>query len=203
MKSHANAGIIKDIDADFIRDLREKGDMESFTRLMNKYKRPVFNFCFRYCGNMDDAEDIAQDVFIKVFKNIRSFRGESLFTTWLYRLTVNTCHNYKRQQNSRKAIEMMSIIPKENPDDSTAIDIKDPSANPEQALMEKELGEIITKAVARLNNLQRTVLILKDFDGRSYEEIAGIMDMKMGTVKSVLSRGRLNVALKIKEFYRL
>ena len=192
---------ITDIDENLIRDLKQSGDKEAFTLLMNKYKKPVLNFCFRYCGNLEDAEDISQDVFIKVYNNIGSFRGESRFSTWLYRIIVNTCLNHRRWRISERMDKMVSMIPDEN-DEAMEIEVKNSTANPEQALMHKELGTIIKKSVAKLNKKQRSVLILKDFQGKSYEEIAGIMNMNPGTVKSTLSRGRLIVAQQIKDYYR-
>jgi RNA polymerase sigma-70 factor (ECF subfamily) len=194
---------IKDIDTNLIIDLQENGDMEAFKQIMNKYNKIIYGFCFRYTGNREDAEDLSQDVFIKVYRNISSFRRESKFSTWLYRLAVNTCLNHIRWQKHEKINEMISISPDEKKDENRQSDIRDHAANPEQEMLNKELGMIINKTVAQLNYKQRSVLILKDFQGRSYEEIAEIMNMNTGTVRSTLSRGRLNVAKQIKEYYKL
>ena len=200
-KDHPHYDVTMDIDAKLINDLKEKNDMEAFTMLMKKYKKPVLNFCFRYCGNMQDAEDISQDVFIKVFKNISSFRRESKFTTWLYRLTMNTCHNFKRHYSAERMDRMVSIAEKDERESYDSLEVKDQKPDPENELLNKELAEVIDGMICRLNKKQRSVIILKDFQGKSYEEIAEIMKMKPGTVKSALSRGRLQVAMKIKEYY--
>lgn len=197
-----DTGDIIDIDAGLIHDLQDKSDMAAFTQLMNKYKRTVFGFCFRYTGNREDAEDVSQEIFIKVFRNIRSFRGDSKFSTWLYRLTVNTCLNHARWRKYARTRELVIIPADENEEENQAAEVRGHSADPEQALLNKELGMIIRKAVVRLKDKQRSVLILKDFQGRSYEEIAAIMKMNPGTVKSALSRGRLIVAKQIKEYYK-
>ncbi len=193
---------IKDTDTNLVIDLQENGDMEAFKQIMNKYKKIIYGFCFRYTGIREDAEDLSQDVFIKVYRNIRSFRRESKFSTWLYRLTVNACLNHIRWQKHEKINEMISLSSDEKEDENRQFDIKDDSANPEQEMLNKELGMIINKTVAQLNYKQRSILILKDFQGRSYEEIAEIMNMNTGTVRSALSRGRLNGAMQIKEYYK-
>ena len=190
-----------DIDAALVKDL-QVGNTTAFTKLIAKYKGTIYAFCFRYTGNRQDAEDISQDVFIKVFKNIKTFRGESRFSTWLYRLTTNTCLNYTRWQKIERIKKMVSIHTEEKEEENSMIVNKDNSTNPEQILLKKELGTIINKTVARLKDKQRAVLIFKDFQDKSYDEIAAIMNMNPGTVKSTLSRGRLNVAKQIKGYYK-
>ncbi len=185
-----------------VNDLKEKNDREALNTLMKKYKNTVFNVCFRYCGNLEDASDISQDVFIKVYRNIGSFRGKSKFSTWLYRLTLNTCHNYRRHFISERLDKMSRIAP--DPDEHTlpSFILPEMVPDPEKVLLNKELSGIIDMAVSHLNKKQRSVIILRDFQGRSYEEIADILKMKTGTVKSTLARGRLQVARKIKTYYQ-
>lgn len=193
---------IIDIDSILITEIQVKNDLTAFTRLMNKYKKVIFNFCLRYTGNREDAEDAAQEVFIKLYKNINSFRGDSKFSTWLYRLTVNTCLNYLRWRKTKRAEEMIGIHNDDTDEEMSSLEIKDPADDPEKILINKELGEVIRKSIFKLKKRQKTVLILKDFMGKSYEEISAIMEINIGTVKSTLSRGRLNVANQIKEYYK-
>ncbi|MBN1198632.1 MAG: sigma-70 family RNA polymerase sigma factor [Bacteroidales bacterium] len=190
----------KDIDEILVRNIREHGDRTAFSQLVNKYQGTVFSFCYRYTGNRQDAEDIAQDVFIKVFNKIGSFRGEAKFSTWLYSIMVNTCSNYSRWTRNKRMNEMATFPPAEKEDSPRFADFPDHSGDPEQKLLNKELGQVIQGIIARLRYQQRSVVIMKDFQGKSYEEIAGIMKMNMGTVKSTLSRGRLAVAKKMKEY---
>lgn len=194
---------IIDIDLALVKELLENQDRSAFTSLMTKYKNTVYAFCFRYTGNRHDAEDVAQEVFIKVYKNIGTFRGESKFSSWLYRLTVNTCHNYVRWRKRIWIPAMVRVNRDEMSEENGSMEIRSDTANPEQLLLNRELGVIIRNAVARLKGKQRSVVILKDFLGKSYEEIASIMNMSMGTVKSTLSRGRLKVAKNIKDYDRL
>ena len=201
-KGSSNQVTALDPDASLIRELKEKNDLKAFTMLMNKYKKPVINFCFRYCGNREDAEDISQDVFIKVYHNIKSYKGKSKFTTWLYRLTLNTCHNFKRHYIAERMDKMQSIEPGPGEAKPSGYQIPQTGKDPEEVLLNKELAGIIEKAICHLSKNQRSVIILKDYQGRSYEEISEIMKMKQGTVKSTLARGRLEVALKIKAYYQ-
>jgi len=189
-----------DIDIALVREFMENRNGPAFTRIMTKYKNTVYAFCFRYTGNRQDAEDIAQEVFIRVYRYIETFRGESRFSSWLYRLTVNTCHNYVRRRKRFRIPGMVRVDKYDLSEDRISVEVPDTAADPEQSLINKELGMIIRISVARLRGRQRSVVILKDFLGRSYEEIARIMNMSMGSVKSTLSRGRLKVAKHIREF---
>jgi RNA polymerase sigma-70 factor (ECF subfamily) len=201
-KSTSGDNVI-DIDVALVREIVENRDRTAFTRLMAKYKNTVYAFCLRYTGNRQDAEDAAQEIFLKVYKNIGSFRGESKFSSWLYRITVNTCHNYTRWRRAFRISGFVRVNSDAWQDEQRSVEIRDSASDPEQSLLNKELAYVIRNAVARLKGKQKSVVILKDFLGRSYEEIASIMNMSMGSVKSILSRGRLKVANDIKEYDRL
>jgi RNA polymerase sigma-70 factor (ECF subfamily) len=189
-----------DIDCQMVESVKNENDLTAFTKLMNKYKKRVFNFCLRYTGSSDDADDIAQEVFIKVYKNISGFRGESSFSTWLFRITANTCKNNLRWRKSRKMDELLRINNTSVDDNDSSVQISDTKLNPEEILDNKELQSVINDAVRKLKSKQRTAIILKDFMGKSYDEIAQIMKVNIGTVKSTLSRGRLNVAKQIEDY---
>lgn len=192
-----------DIDVALVREVLENRDRSAFSRLMGKYKDTVYAFCFRYTGDRQDAEDAAQEVFIKVYKNIGSFRGEAKFSSWLYRIAVNTCYNYVRWRKRLRLPGLIRINKDQGTDERIAVEMRDYATDPEKSLLNKELAYVIRSAVARLRGKQRSVVILKDFLDRSYEEIATIMNMSVGSVKSTLSRGRLKVANEIKEYDRL
>jgi RNA polymerase sigma-70 factor (ECF subfamily) len=193
-----------DIDYELVESIKNDKDITAFTALMNKYKKRVFNFCLRYTGNNDDADDIAQDVFIKVYKNIEGFRGDSSFSTWLFRITANTCKNNSRWRKTRKMDEVMRLNNLSPDDDKDSnMQINDPNLNPAEIIDNEELKIVIGKAVQKLKPKQRTAVILKDFMGKSYDEIAQIMKTNIGTVKSTLSRGRLNVAKQIEEYCKI
>ncbi len=199
--NHGDNKHTKDIDAILIRDLLERNSNTAFSRLLNKYQGTVYSFCYRYTGNRQDAEDVAQDVFIKVFNKIESFRGESKFSTWLYSIMVNTCRNYTRWTRRTRMKEQVVFPSVEKENGSRFSNFTDQSGDPEQRLLNKELSQIIQRIISRLQDKQRSVVIMKDFQGKSYEEIAIIMNMNPGTVKSTLSRGRLTIAKQMKEYF--
>jgi len=195
-------GNIVDLDAPLITAIQQDQNMDAFRQIMTKYKRTIFGFCFRFCGNRSDAEDLAQDIFIKVFIHLKFFRRESKFSTWLYRIAVNTCLSYVRKRSAVSNNKTGFDLDENGYDENSSNEVMDHAADPQQKLLNKELGRIIRKAVATLADKQRSVLILKDFEGKSYGEIASIMNLNEGTVKSTLFRGRFNVAKQIKEYYK-
>jgi len=196
----ASASNNKDIDALLVREIRERHDRAAFAQLVNKYQSTVFGFCYRYTGNSRDAEDIAQDIFIKVFRHIGNFRGESKFSTWLYSIMANTCASHARWVRNKRIREMETWHPVDKEGTSLSHDVPDQSGDPEKKLLNKELGSVIQQIIARLKDRQRSVVIMKDFQGKTYEEIASVMNMNLGTVRSTLSRGRLAIAKQMKEY---
>jgi len=171
-------------------------DREAFNRLVLKYKDKVFNLCFRLTGDYDEANDCAQDVFIKVYGNIHNFKFQSAFSTWLYRITVNTCKNHLSSLNYRVRKSMASL--NSSRDSSNAADninqavteIPDNSANPEKIYVKKESDEIIQNAINSMPQKEKILILLRDIEGKSYEEIVEITGFKIGTVKSKLARAR-------------
>lgn len=175
----------------------------SFNRLVLKYKDMVFNLCFRLLGDYDEANDCAQEIFIKVFNNLKSFKFESRFTTWLYRISVNTCKNNSSSLTSRMKKNMMSLDNPGNAYESSdssdyRINARDDTSNPAGLYEKKEREMLIQKAVDSLKGKDRILVVLRDIEGRSYEEIAAITDLNMGTVKSKLSRARQELRDKLK-----
>lgn len=166
-----------------------EGNRRAFDELVLLHKRFVFNLCYRLLGDYDDADDCAQEVFVKVFRSLKSFKFESSFKTWLYRVTTNTC---KTKLNSleyrlRKRKTRLDIA---DEDDPKHVEIINGKQSPEDALKRKEIGQMIQEAVDKLPAEQKLIVVLRDMEGRSYEEIMEIMGCKMGTVKSKLSRAR-------------
>jgi RNA polymerase sigma-70 factor (ECF subfamily) len=169
-----------------------KDDKYAFDKLILLRKKMVFNLCYRFLGNYEDANDCAQDVFLKVFRSIKKFRFESNFTTWLYRITVNTCKNKLNSLEYRFRFKKMRINnnkPKEE-DTPQSVDIGDETYSPDSSFKRKEISKLIQEAVNKLPTPQKMVIVLRDMEGRSYEEIVEITGFKLGTVKSKLSRAR-------------
>ena len=166
-------------------------DKNAFDQLIRLRKRLVFNLCYRFLGNYEDADDCAQEVFIKVYRSLKKFRFESNFTTWLYRITANTCKNKLNSLEYRIRFKKMRINSNRPAEDAPqSIEVGDETYSPDSSLRRKEISLLIQEAVNKLPTAQKMVIVLRDIEGRSYEEIVEITGFKLGTVKSKLSRAR-------------
>ena len=165
------------------------GEMDSFDELVNRHKTRLFNLCFWFLGDYQEADDVCQDVFIKIYKSLKTFRFEASFTTWSYRITVNTCKNRSKSLGYRikkwtAQIDAAEELP------AAAIANGSGNSNPHQALEKKERMEIIRQALNALAADKRAVAVLRDIEGLSYDDISIIMGLPVGTVKSRLARAR-------------
>lgn len=161
-----------------------KGAAGSFDRLVLKYQKMVFNLCFRIVHDYEDAEDCSQETFIKVFKTIKSFKFKSAFSTWLYRIAVNTCKNKltsKEYKQKKKTGDLEGLR------GSSSGDIY---SSPDCEVERKEAGELVMMAIAALPDKHKILIVLRDIEKKSYEEIVDITGFKLGTVKSKISRAR-------------
>jgi RNA polymerase sigma-70 factor (ECF subfamily) len=174
------------------------GDMAAFDQLVIKHKDKLFNMVYWFLGDYQEANDCAQEIFIKVFKGIKRFRFESSFSTWLYRIAINTCRNRIKSSAYRWK---MRTVPLENPDSSKegnrSYEIQNGSPSPANELEKKERMMRIQKAVNSLPQEQNRIIVLRDIQGLSYQEISDITGLKLGTVKSRLARARLELKNKL------
>ena len=168
------------------------GDNKAFDELVQLHQRFVFNLCYRLLGDYDEANDCAQDVFVSVFRSLKNFRFESTFRTWLYRVTANTCKNRMRSLEYRIRSRRVRMDV-ENENGYKATEIRDNRPSPAGELNSKELGRLIRAAINRLPADQKLVVVLRDMEGRTYDEIMEITGLKQGTLKSKLSRARLRL----------
>jgi RNA polymerase sigma-70 factor (ECF subfamily) len=173
------------------------GDERAFDELVGLHKRFVFNLCYRLLGDYDDADDCAQEVFIKVHKSLGGFRFEADFKTWLYRIAVNACKNRFRSPEHKMAQKKIRLDLQEEEDKKT-LEIGDNTRSPATALRRKEISRLIQEAVNKLPTDQKLVVVLRDMEGRTYEEITEITGLKLGTLKSKLSRARLRLRESLK-----
>ena len=150
----------------------QRGDRAAFDRLVERHQREIYRLCFRYVNNHEDAADLAQDSFVKAYKAIGRFRGDSAFSTWLYRIAVNTCLNFRSSR--RLAQEELSDA------------LADPGVPVVQRMQERERSQQVRDAVSRLPEKQRATLILKIYHDLTHEEVAGILGSSVGTVKANL-----------------
>ncbi|MDD3840613.1 MAG: sigma-70 family RNA polymerase sigma factor [Clostridia bacterium] len=164
-----------------------KGDFQAFEELIQPYQQKVYNLCYRMLGNDYDAVDSSQEVFLKVYGALGKFRKESSFSTWLYRITMNTCADQLRKRKKQKNIVSLEQME----DIGIGIAETDSRGNsPEFELNRRESRDEIISAINKLSYKFKAAVVLKDLHGFTYSEIADIQKCSIGTVKSRLSRGR-------------
>jgi RNA polymerase sigma-70 factor (ECF subfamily) len=173
-----------DVDQEIVAQSRD-GDREAFAKLVQKYQSRVLTLAARILDNRSEAEDVAQDIFVKVFQSLHEFRGASRFSTWLYRITVNHCLNYIR----RRTRQQQTLVTAE-PEDWRR---ESPTSNPHRMLEQKERWALVQAKLQMLSPEYRAILLLRDFEGLSYEEIADVLQLEGGTVKSRLHRARMEL----------
>ena len=171
-----------------------RGDPRAFEELVNLYQGPVYNLCFRMVGNAEDAADMSQEAFLKAWRNLAGFQFESAFSTWLYRLASNCCLDFLR---SRKRRPTISLVTTNDEDEEQVMDVEDTAPGPEEQLFSREDREVLQKALGEIDPEQRQILTLRVVNDLSYGEIADILGIKEGTVKSRLSRARENLRKKV------
>ena len=184
----------KDADLSLVRRVK-KGDYRSFDLLVLKYQSRVIALSNKYVHDHHLAEDIAQEAFIKAFKSIHSFREESAFYTWLYRIAANTSKNYLTSKRRKKEYSESEVFSSEDAN----VDIFDiPGGDsPEEILAANNLREVIFESLSNLPEDIRTAISLREFEGLSYEEISEVLDCPIGTVRSRIFRGREIIQEKI------
>lgn len=180
--------------ADLRRSVKER-DVESFARLIAAHERKVYGLAYRLMGNEEDAKDLAQEAFLRAFTSLERFRGNSAFSTWLYRIVVNVCIDEmrKRKRERTRSLSEKPHLDESEPASGASLkerDIADSSPGPAEQLESKELSDVVRKAIDELSEHYRTAIILRDIEGFSYEEIAAITGCSLGTVKSRLNRAR-------------
>ncbi len=175
------------------------GNNLAFDRLVLKYQDQIVGLCIRYLGNRADGEDAAQETFVKVYKNLTRFKGESLFSTWLYRIALNTCKNHGRSWWSRLTKKAQRLdAPVETENDRYVPEIGDERLSPEKDLERRSTAQAISTALAQLPPLHKEILLLRDIQDHSYEEISVTLKISLGTVKSRLVRARAAMQEKLR-----
>lgn len=173
--------------SDLIRKAKNK-DLQAFEKLVEAYQKRVFALCVQLAGNQDDAQDLAQEVFIQAFASINNFRQESDLGTWLHRIAVNKWINISRKQKKTQLVYLDAPVKTVNGEVQREVAASD--GNPQEFVEEKEFHAQVRKALYQLTYEHRAVLVLREIQGYTYEEIAEILDCSIGTVRSRLNRAR-------------
>lgn len=178
----------------------KQGDLTAFEELILKHEKIVYNVALRMMNHSEDAKDISQEVFLKAYRNIANFDERSAFSTWLYRITTNTCIDEMRKRKGKQSYSLEEEL--ENEDGTMQRQIADEGDTPEESLLREERKSEILQALENLSAEHKAAVVLRDVKGLSYEEISEILDLSLGTVKSRISRARNQLKteiLKIRE----
>ncbi len=165
----------------------QQGDANAFEALVTAYQKQVYNLALRTVGNPEDAADLSQEAFLRAYRSIGSFRGDSKFSVWLYRLTTNICIDFLRSKGRKPTVSLTM----ENDDEEVQeLDVADDRFDPEENFQRAELQRAVQRGLNALPEEFRTILILRELEGMSYAEIGEILNLEEGTVKSRLFRAR-------------
>jgi len=179
-------------------DSIKNGYEDSFQKLVETHQNMIFRVCYGFVKNTEDADDLTQEVFIQVFKNINSFRGDSGLSTWMYRIAVNKSINFLRQQKIRKVFSPITGMFSNQEIHSNSQFVK----TPEQIITDKQTEEALNTAIDSLPENQRTAFILHKYDEVPQQKIAEIMNLSVSAVESLIFRAKSNLQEKLKKYYK-
>jgi len=173
---------VTEAQAGFVSDL-QSGDERAFEQLVAQYERPIVRFLYRYLGNSEEAKEVCQDVFVKIFRGINSFQNNCSLKTWIYRITLNTVLNEKRRWYQRLKDRFVGL-------DAIAYTKYDSIPDPSLSLMMSDRCRSVSLALRKMRPDHRAILVMRDLEGLSYQEISDALGLALGTVKSRLARAR-------------
>lgn len=164
--------------------LSQGGDQDSFNQLVLRWERPIYALAYRVIGREEDARDVAQETFLRAFRALKGFKGQAKFSSWLYRITLNLCRDWIRREKrtplaqTPEGVDLVELAGEEVVSETI-----------EQLVGRRELGRAVSKAMAMLPEEQRTAIILKEYHGLTFQEIAELLDCPLSTVKTRLYQG--------------
>ena len=179
----------------------QKGNQNAFEELVYRYDRNVLSVALKYANNEDDAKDLYQEVFIRVYRGLRNFRFQSEFSTWLFRITTNVCLTYKSRSKEHLRVSIDRSIDDDEQEISSSPELVYEGSSPEEISSGTNIGEIVNDAVESLSPKQRMTFILKHYEGYKIREIAEMMNCKEGTVKKYLFDATKNLRKKLNPVY--
>lgn len=177
----------------------QMGDNKAFELLIDEHFKKIYNIAYRLSGNEADASDMTQEVLIKIFRHIGAFNGNSKFSTWVYRVATNTCLDELKKIKRRSTYSLDAEL--DTGENEVVVQVRDEAPTPDIVAEQKELSAAVGKAIKRLSPDHSAVVILRDIQGMSYEEIAKILNCSVGTVKSRLNRGRAQLKKILEKDY--
>lgn len=177
------------------------GEEAAYEGLIDRFERPVFNLVSRLVDDSADVPDVVQEVFLKVFRNIHTFRGKSSLKTWVYRIAVNEARNHRRWFGRHKKQEV-TIEPRTDEGETHPEWLSDPGLSPLELAIDHERGALIETALSEINPNFRAVLVLREIECLNYDEIADILEISLGTVKSRIVRGREALRERLAEYLK-
>jgi len=176
----------------------QKEKVEAFNEIVFRYKDKLINFLFRYTGSREEAEDLAQDTFLKLYKSKHLYKEIAKFSTWFYTIAINIAKTNLRKKKNYSSISISDF----DPDNEKDFDLKADVLSPEETAQAGIENEYIQQAINSLDEKFKEVIVLRDIEDMDYEEIAKIMDLPLGTVKSRINRGREKLKELLEEIYR-
>lgn len=185
----------RDVDQQLV-ERAQRGEKRAFDLLVAKYQRRLARLLSRFIRDSSDVEDVTQEAFVKAYRSLPSFRGESAFYTWLYRIGINTAKNFL-SANNRRHMMTSEVIDEDGETFDASSQVPDMNT-PETELMNRQIVETVNSAVAELPEELRTAITLREMDGLSYEEIARVMNCPIGTVRSRIFRAREAIAAELR-----
>ncbi len=181
------------------------GDTGALDRLVGKYQGRIYNLTLKICANPDDAAELTQDTFVKIIENIKGFEGRSSFYTWAFRIAVNLTLNYRKRKAAVGFSSLNAPVAAADEQGRRALaDVlrDDKTPTPADVAENRELCEIVQNALAKLDDEHRTIIVLRDIEGMDYAQIADVLAVELGTVKSRLSRARAALRQILEAFLR-
>jgi RNA polymerase sigma-70 factor, ECF subfamily len=170
------------------------GDSESFNQLVVRWERPIYSLAYRVLGREEDARDVCQETFLRAFRALPGFKGQAKFSSWLYRIALNQCRDWIRRKRRAPVVQM--------PEDADAVAMaseRGPAESIETLVARRELSEVVELAMAQLPEEQRTTIILKEYHGMTFQEIAELQGCPLSTVKTRLYQGLTVVRRRLEE----
>jgi RNA polymerase sigma-70 factor, ECF subfamily len=174
--------------------LSQGGDLDSFNQLVVRWERPIYALAYRVIGREEDARDVAQETFLRAFRALKGFKGQAKFSSWLYRITLNLCRDWMRRERrtplapTPEGIDLVELAGEETVSETI-----------EELVGRRQLGRAVSKAMAQLPEEQRTAIILKEYHGLTFQEIADLLDCPLSTVKTRLYQGLSVVRKQLQE----